>query len=189
MFKMSDLTNKQKWDKLVCRSRTTRECNIKSKIQYMCPSSKLWNCLGLLLPVYHLDLPLLGGPSFDTMCSVNVRSSAHPGLCTCTLWPMLFLDPSVFGYASLCICCRKDRITRSCTWHTCITWSAKSLSCFASLLVYQVFEAWCRNRFQEQICNCLLCSQFAQIPTTGHLFRVQRLDAFVLLICFCFFHL
>jgi len=50
----------------------------------------------------------------------------------------LTLDPSVVGLIPPCTCWRKDTITRLCTSHTCVTWSAKRLSfspsCISSFL-------------------------------------------------------
>ena len=90
-----------------------------------------------------------------TLCE---RGFLLKSLYTCTLCPMFSLHPSVVGLASPCTCFREHRIIRWCASHTCVTWSAKSLSffhlCTSELsdrdLVLQVFCAWCRSCF----CGC-----------------------------------
>ena len=57
----------------------------------------------------------------------------------CTLYSMLSLDPSVVGLAPPCTCWKKDTITRFCASHTCVTWSAKSLSFFPSCILESSF--------------------------------------------------
>jgi len=79
----------------------------------------------------------------------------------CTLCLMLFLGPFVFGLAGPCTCWRKDRITRSCASHTCVTWLAKSLSFFPSCtsnflsLLYKSFsttDPWLPTTTCKLIC-------------------------------------
>ena len=66
---------------------------------------------------------------------------------TCTLCPMFSLDPSVVNLITPCTCWRKDTITRLCALHTCVTWSAKSLSFFLTM--------WSWVRKDERVPNAI----------------------------------
>ena len=85
--------------------------------------------LGLWFPVYHPESTIVRrAPALTLYRHVFLSLSPH----TCALCPMFSLDPSVVGLAPPCTCWRKDTITWLCALHTCVTWSAKSLSLFPS---------------------------------------------------------
>jgi len=101
------------------------------------------------------------------------------------LCPMFSIDPSVVGLANPWTCWRKDTITRWCTSHTCVTWSAKSLS-FVPSCEIKLFELGV-----EVVFNNLNAS-----AVTHHKVNLLKFplwsswsehtdDAFVLLNCFC----
>jgi len=94
-------------------------------------STLLIHVFGLWFPVYHPDSTIVRWPQLWR--SVSVCSSFHH-LARSTLCRMLSLDPFVIDLASPspCTCWRKDRVARSCASHSCVTWSAKSLSIFPS---------------------------------------------------------
>jgi len=80
---------------------------------------------------------------------------------------MFTLDPYVVDLASLYTCHKKDRITRMCVSHTCVTWLVKSLSFFSSCKSrfshWDCFRSW----FLQQNCSCPVQRWSFEIPTSG----------------------
>jgi len=91
--------------------------------------------LGLWLLIYHLESTVVrGAPALTLYERVFLSFSPHTG----TLCPMFSLDPSVVGLEPPCTYWRKGTITWLCTSHTCVAWSAKSLSFFPSCTSFWV---------------------------------------------------
>ena len=93
---------------------------------------------------------------------------------------MFSLHPSVFGLASPCMCWWKDRITWLCALHTCVTWSAKSLSFFPS----------CTSSFLSLVSKSISTTH-PRFPTTNLIssnsrFRPAGLSALMMLL-YCSF--
>jgi len=90
---------------------------------------------------------------FSVCSSLHLFTCAHCARC----YPSIHL---CFGLANPCTCKRLDRITRSCAWHICVTWSAKSLSfvpsCTSSFLYFvwkSLSTTYLRLPIQKLICS------------------------------------
>jgi len=88
---------------------------------------------------------------------------------TCTLCPVFSLDPSVVGLVPPCTCWRKDTITRLCTSHTCVTWSAKRL----------FFFPFCISSFLSLVYKSLSTTD-PRLPTTKLIYSNSHSGAAVL---------
>jgi len=104
------------------------ECNTnKSNIINVSVFRTLGGGLGLWFPFYHpKSTTVRRAPALTLYQRVFLSLSPH----TCTLCPMLSLNPCVVGLVPPCTCWRKDTITQLRASHTCVTWSAKSLSLY-----------------------------------------------------------
>ena len=102
---------------------------------------------------------------------------------TCTLCRIFSLDPSIVGLASSSTCWRKDKITS----HTCVTWSAKILSFFSSCTIIKLFELGVEVALINRSVVTHNKVNLLKFPLRSSC--SERTDTFVLLICFCFFHL
>jgi len=107
---------------------------------------------------------------------------------TCTLCLMFSLDPSVVGLASNCKCWRRNRINRSCAPYTCVTWSAKPEFVFPSFLYIKIFELTVQVAFNNRSAFTHHKVNLLKFPLRSNCSKLTD-NAFVLLICFCFFHL
>jgi len=154
----------------------------------MCLSSRLWGDLGSWFPVYHPDFIIVWSPQLWHYVSVSqcfswhLLSRAHchgaqyfPTISACLAEQVL----STAGW-------RNKSVTRSCASHTCVTWSANSV--FLSFLYIMHFELGVEVDFYNgsAVANnkADLLKYLRQSSCS-----VRTDDTFVLLICFCFFHL
>ena len=155
----------------------------------MCPSSGLWGDFLDCASQFTILSPLsFDGPQLGRSISVCSSLYVH----TCTLCPMFSLDSSVVGLAPPCTCWRKDTMTRLCTSHTCVT----SYLChtigeelvFFPFLYIKPFELGVEVAFINWSAVIHHKVHLLKFPPWSKSFEFTD-DAFVLLICFCFFHL
>jgi len=140
--------------------------------------------LGLRFPVYHPESTIVRrAPALTLYERMFLSLSPH----TCTLCSMFFPDPSVVGLVPPCTCWRKYTITRLCASHICVTWSAKSLSFFPSC-TSSFFELGIEVAFNHRSAVTHKKVNLLKIPLRSSSFE-RTDDTFVLLFCFCFFHL
>jgi len=93
---------------------------------------------------------------------------------TCTLCPVFSLFPFLVGCPSSCTCRRKDRMTRSCTLHTCVTWSANSSSHSFFLFWYIKLYERCVEIASAVTHNKIKEIWSVQISTSEQLLWVHR---------------
>jgi len=149
----------------------------------MCPSFGLWGGLGLWFPVYYPQSTIGRRAPALMLCE---RAFLFSSPYTCTLCLVFSLDPSVVGLTPPCACWWKDIFTWSCASHTCVTWSAKGLAFFLSCT--SIFELGVEVAFNIRSAVTLHTVNPLKSPLQSSCSE-RTDDAFVLLICFCFFHL
>jgi len=147
----------------------------------MCPSSGLWGGgLGLWVPVYHPESTIVRqAPAVTLYKRVFLSLSPH----TCTLCSMFSLDPYVVGLVPPCTCWRKDTITRLCASQTCVI--GEELV-FFSFLYIKLFELGVEVALNHRSAVTHHKVNLPIFPLRSSSFE-RTDDAFVLLMCSCFF--
>jgi len=151
----------------------------------------LWMCV-----LSYFSFECLHVCAYAFKFKVHCRSAFEPGAsglpCYCT--PPVCV-PAVIGALAVwrqqkksCTCWRKETITRLCASHTCVIWSAKSLSFFPSKLYIKLFEFGVEIAFNNRSAVTHHKVNLPKFPLQSTSFERTN-DAFVLLIRFCFVHL